>query len=194
MKGFTNSGYFKKGLPVVGLMLLGILILGAVNLVHAKTPTSSGIAETEVEWRHIAGIVSPGNVVGSGTGKVTGGGLAWHTSGGSAEVNLTTGDLRFAVDGLVLAAGNSIGTPDGVTSVKGTLVCDTTGVNSTLVDTPLVTLSARGDARFRGNVGTLPAACTTQPNIAFLIRTGGGAWLASGMVRVTETDNDDNRR
>ena len=65
---------------------------------------------------------------------------------------------------------------------------------STLVDTPLVTLSAQGDARFKGNVGALPAACTTQPNIAFLIRTGGGAWLASGMVRVTETDDDHDRR
>jgi hypothetical protein len=190
MKGFTNSRFFKKGLPVVGLMLLGILVFGAVNFVHAKTPASSSLAETELEWRHILGIISPGNTVGTGTGKVTGGGLPWSTSGGSAEVNLTTGDLRFHVDGLVLAGGNSIGTPDGVTSVKGTLVCDTTGVNSTLVDTPLVTLSAQGDARFKGNLGTLPAACTTQPNIAFLIRTGGGAWLASGMVRVTETDDD----
>ena len=109
-------------------------------------------------------------------------------------MNLTTGAIRFDVDGLVLAAGNSIGTPDGVTSVKGTLVCDTTGVlnsgNSTLVDTPLVTLSAQGNANFRDSLGTLPSACTTQPNIAFLVRTGGGAWLASGMVRVTETDDD----
>jgi hypothetical protein len=194
MNSFTNSGFFRKGLPVVGLVLLGILVLGAVNFVHAKTPTSSSNAEPELEWRHIVGIISPGNTVGTGTGKVTGGGLPWSTSGGSAEVNLTTGDLRFHVDGLVLAGGNSIGTPDGVTSVKGTLVCDTTGANSTLVDTPLVTLSAQGDARFKGNVGALPAACTTQPNIAFLIRTGGGAWLASGMVRVTETDDDDRRR
>src|SRR6266403_1676614 len=74
----------------------------------------------------------------------------------------------------------------------GILVCGATGVtgNSTLVDTPLVTLSAQGNANFRGSLGTLPAACTSQPNVAFLIRTGGGAWLASGMVRVTETDND----
>lgn len=185
MKGFMNSGFLKKGLPVVGLMLVGVLILGVVNLVHA-----SSLGETELEWRHIVGIILAGNTVGNGTGKVTGGGAPWHTTDGSAEVNLTTGDLRFHVDGLVLAAGNSIGTPGGVASVKGTLVCDTTGVNSTLVDTTLVTLSAQGDARFKGNVGTLPAACTTQPNIAFLIRTGGGAWLASGMVRVTETDDD----
>jgi hypothetical protein len=191
MKSISKSGLFKWGLPVVGLMLVGILVFGAVNLAHA----SSILGQTELEWRHIVGIIVPGSTVGTGTGKVTGGGLPWHTSGGHAEVNLTTGDLRFDVDGLVLAAGNSIGTPDGVTSVKGTLVCDTTGVlnsqNSTLVDTPLVPLSAQGDARFRGSLGTLPVACTSQPNIAFLIRTGGGAWLASGMVRVTETGDDD---
>lgn len=194
MKNLKYSGLFKRALPLVAVMLVGILIHGALNLVYAKTPAPSSLAETELEWRHIVGIILPGNTVGTGTGKVTGGGLPWSASGGSAEVNLTTGDIRFSVDGLVLAAGNSIGTPDGVTSVKGTLVCDTTGVNSTLVDTPLVTLSAQGNARFKGNVGALPLACTSQPNIAFLIRTGGGAWLASGMVRVTETDDDDHHR
>jgi hypothetical protein len=194
MKGITESRFFKRGLPVVGLMLLGVLVLGAVNFVDAKATPTSSFGENEVEWRQIVGIIVPGSIVGTGTGKVTGGGLPWHTSGGHAEVNLTTGDVRFSIEGLVLAGGNSIGTPDGVTSVKGTLVCDTTGVlnsgNSTLVDTPLVTLSAQGNANFRGSLGTLPSACTTQPNIAFLVRTGGGAWLASGMVRVTETEND----
>jgi hypothetical protein len=125
---------------------------------------------------------------------VTGEGAPWHTSSGSAEVNLTTGDLRFTIEGFVLAGGNSIGTPDGVTSVKGTLVCDTTGVNSPnsiLVDTSLVTLDAQGDAKFKGNLGILPVACTSQPSLAFLIRTSSGAWIASGMVRVTETDDHD---
>lgn len=193
MKGFRNSVFFRKGLPVVGFLLIGILILGAMNFVPAKAAVPSSFAENELEWRQIVGIIVPGSTVGSGTGKVTGGGLPWHTSGGRAEVNLTTGNLRFSVDGLVLAAGNSIGTPDGVTSVKGTLVCDTTGVaspNSILVDTPLIPLSAQGNARFSGSLGALPVACTSQPNIAFLIRTGGGAWLASGMVRETETDDD----
>ena len=189
MTGLKGSRFFKVGALTVALTLFAILIQGAVSLAHAS------LAETEVEWRQFVGIISPGNTVGTGTGKVTGGGAPWFVSNGSAEANLTTGDIRFNIDGLVLAGGNSIGTPDGVTSVKGTLVCDTTGVlnsgNSTLVDTPLVTLSAQGNARFKGNLGALPLACTSQPSIAFLIRTGGGAWLASGMVRTTETDDDD---
>ena len=194
MKRLMGSGLFRTGMPVVALMLLGILVHGNVNLGYAKSPASPSLAETELEWKQIVGIIAPGNTVGSCTGKVAGGGAPWHTSRGSAEVNLTTGDLRFTVEGLVLAGGNSIGTPDGVTSVKGTLVCDTTGVNSAdsaLVDTSLVTLDAQGNAKFKGNLGSLPVACTSQPSIAFLIRTSSGAWIASGMVRVTETDDDD---
>jgi hypothetical protein len=197
MKRFMQSGLVRTGMPVVALMLVGILMHGAVNLGYAKSPASPSLAETEVEWKQIVGIISAGNTVGSGTGKVTGGGAPWHTSRGNAEVNLSTGDVRFNVEGLVLAGGNSIGTPDGVTSVKGTLVCDTTGVsspNSVVLDTALVTLDAQGNARFKGNLGSLPVACTSQPNIAFLIRTGGGAWIASGMVRVTETDDDHDLR
>lgn len=106
------------------------------------------------------------------------------------SVDLTSGQMQFEVQGLVLAGGNSIGTPGAVTQVKGTLVCDTIGSatgNSTLVDTPLVTLSPQGSARFAGQVGPLPAACTSSPNIAFLIRVSGGAWIAGGVVRQTET-------
>jgi hypothetical protein len=197
MKRLMKSGLFRTGLPMIALMLFGILIHGAVNLGYAKSPAPPSLAEIEVEWRQIVGIISPGNTVGSGTGKVTGGGAPWHTSRGSAEVNLTTGDLRFTIEGLVLAGGNSIGTPDGVTSVKGTLLCDTTGVNSPnsiLVDTSLVTLDAQGNAKFKGNLGSLPFACTSQPNVAFLIRTSSGAWIASGMVRVNEIDDDDHDR
>ena len=140
-----------------------------------------------VEWAPIIGIIQAGNTVGSGTGKVTGGGQPWFATSGNAEVNLATGDVQFQVRGLVLAGGNAIGTPDNVTQVKGTLVCDTTGTatgNSTLVDTALVPLNAQGNAKFNGNVGALPTACSTQPNIAFLVRTAGGAWIASGEVRV----------
>jgi hypothetical protein len=141
-----------------------------------------------LEWKQIVGIIQPGNKVGSGTGQVAGGGQPWTPAGGSADVNLATAQLQFQVQGFVLAGGNAIGTPDNVTMVKGTVVCDTTGTvngNSTLVDTPLVPLSAKGDARFRGDLGPLPLACLNEPNLAFLIRTAGGASIANGAVRVS---------
>jgi hypothetical protein len=192
MKSISGRRVFMHELVAVAFILIGVLAVGTVNFAHAKSPAAPSFAENELEWRQIVGIFAPGNVVGSGNGKVTGAG-PWHATRGSAEVNLTTGDVRFDVEGLVLAAGNSIGTPGPVAQVRGTLVCDTTGTlngNSTIVDTPLVTLSTTGDARFHGNVGALPVACTSQPNIAFLVRAGNGLWLASGMVRTNETDDD----
>ncbi len=77
--------------------------------------------------------------------------------------------------------------------MKGTLVCDVNGSaggNSVLVDTPPVPLSAQGDAQFNGNVvGPLPAVCSSEPDIAFLIRIQvlgafAGRWIAAGAVRI----------
>jgi hypothetical protein len=51
-----------------------------------------------------------------------------------------------------------------------------------LVDTDLVDLDAQGVASFNGNVGSLSLACS-EPDIAFLIRTVGGSWIAYGAVR-----------
>ncbi len=170
--------------------LAHLIVVGGLLLLIL--PRTVGADET-MQWQQIIGIIQAGNTVGSGSGKVTGGGQPWHTTSGRAEVNLTTGDLQFSVQGLVLAGGNAIGTPGNVTQVKGTLVCDTTGTgdgDSTLVDTDLVTLSAQGDADFSDNVGALPDACVTAPNLAFLIRTASGAWIASGEVRVSSGDPD----
>jgi len=147
-----------------------------------------------VRWREVVGIIQPGNVVGSGTGAVTGGFLPWVTTGGVARINLDTGQIQFVVKGLVLAGGNPIGTRADITAVKGTLVCDTNGSagggNSTLVQTAAVPLSLDGDAHFTGSVGSLPAVCSSEPDLAFLIRIAevngvavNGPWIAFGAVR-----------
>ncbi len=151
-----------------------------------------------LEWQTIFAIPEAFNVVGSGTGRVTGG-APWYISSGSAKVNLTKGRVNFQVKGLVLAVGGEaavpisgldIGTPAGVTAVKGTVVCNvsgsTNGGNSVLVDTPSVPLSALGDASFSGNVGSFPSACSTS-DIAFLIRITQPAgfadlWIAAGGI------------
>jgi len=149
--------------------------------------------DSVVRWQDIIGIIQPGNLVGSGTGQVAGGSQPWSTLGGQAVVNLQSGHVEFTVHGLVLAGGNSIGTPDGITMVKGTLVCDTSGEaskppgNSQLVDTDAVPLSAQGDARFAGFV-SLDPVCRSEPDIAFLVRivvptVAAGRWIANGAVR-----------
>jgi hypothetical protein len=111
-----------------------------------------------------------------------------------ARVNLDTGEIQFVVKGLVLAGGNPIGTRGDITAVKGTLVCDTNGSagggNSTLVQTAAVPLSSDGDAHFTGSVGSLPGVCSTEPDLALLIRIAevngvavNGPWIAFGAVR-----------
>jgi hypothetical protein len=56
------------------------------------------------------------------------------------------------------------------------------GGNSVLVDTAVVELDDQGNARFAGNVGALPSACTNEPDMAFAIRVAAGRWIANATV------------
>jgi hypothetical protein len=168
--------FFRKSL------LVSVLALGAV-VVGQNASADPG---DTLRWQSVIGIIQGNNVVGSGTGAFTGSPGPWTALGGNAKVDVDRGQVSFITNGLVLAAGNSIGTPGTVAQVKGTLVCDTdgsaSGGNSVFVDTSLVDLDDQGDSHFSGNVGALPAVCATEPDIAFLIRNAGGKWIANGTV------------
>jgi len=170
------QAFLRKSL-IVSVLALGVAVIGQ---------NASADPGDNLHWKSVIGILAPGNVVGSGTAKATGAPGPWSAEGGSVSVDPDKGKVDFSVRGLVLAAGNSIGTPGSVVQVKGTLVCDTNGSagggNSVIVETPLVDLDEDGDASFHGNVGALPAVCTTEPDIAFLIRTGSGTWIGNGTV------------
>jgi hypothetical protein len=114
-------------------------------------------------------------------GNIPGGGQPWSTLGGQANVNLRSGRLEFEIRGLVLAGGNSIGTPDAINQVKGTIVCGPGSATQFVADTPLVSLSAQGNAEFEGNVGPFPTVCAPT-NLAFLVRIAAGRWIANGAV------------
>jgi hypothetical protein len=180
------------------------LAVMSVSLV-ALNAAIAGHDNNQLKWRDIIGIVDAGNVVGVGavSGFTNGipGGAPWSTLSGGAKVNLSNGKVQFEVKGLVLAAGSAlgltglpIGTPGPISQVVGTLVCNVTGPGaSEFVDTPVVALSATGDAQFSGTFnGTIPDACASDQFPAFLIRitgTGGappagfdGVWIASGAV------------
>ncbi len=159
---------------------ISILVVGVLSI-WLICAVSSAQAQM-VRWKDIIGIIQAGNLVGSGTGQVTGGFEPWSTSGGSAKVNLRTGKLEFIVKGLVFAGGKFIGAPAPITEVKGTLVCNVTGAgDSILVDTLLVPLDEEGNANFSGRVTPDPACL--NGDIAFLIRVPSGVWIANGAVR-----------
>jgi hypothetical protein len=185
-------------------MAAATLFSAAFLIAMSSGPVQAGMSDQVLEWQTIFGIPQAFNVVGSGSGQV-GGGAPWYVSSGHAKVNLTKGKVNFKVNGLVLAVGSEaaiplfgldIGTPAGVTEVKGTVVCNvsgsTNGGNSVLVDTAAVPLSAQGNASFSGSVGPFPAECGTS-DIAFLIRIVeptpfANLWIAAGGVLVVNPD------
>lgn len=158
-----------------------LLTIGTALLIGGVAPPAAAQNATQnVKWRTVIGIIQAGNVVGG----IAGGGQPWSTLGGEASVNLTTGRVEFEVRGLVLAGGDTIGSPGAVTQVKGTLVC-ITGATPTVLDTPLVPLSDQGDAEFEGVIGPVPTTCTPT-NVAFLVRIAANRWIANGSVRSTK--------
>lgn len=164
-------------------------------LVGLSTVTAQ--AGDHVKWDRIDGNVQTFDLVGLGTGQVTGA-APWATTRGKAKVNLETGQIKFKVKGLILTVGSvpgnpgdppffsglPIGTTAGVPSVIGTLVCDVNGSqsetmpgdgdgDSVLVDTMQTPLNAQGDAQVIDFV-IIPDACTEEPDdIAFLVRIAG---------------------
>jgi hypothetical protein len=155
---------------------LGTAALAAVLLTASAFPSQ---AQNIVVWRAIIGIAQAGNVVGG----ITGGGQPWSTREGEVLVELDNGFVVFEVRGLVLAGGNTIGTPGAVNQVKGTLVCGPGSASPTVIDTQLVALDAQGNAEFSGSFSSSTGGCSAM-DVAFLIRTAGGAWIGNGSVRV----------
>jgi len=165
------------------------ILLGAATVALLTASTAMAIPDQEVRWESFVGNIRTGatGAVGSGTGAVNAAGAPWVATGGEARVNLASGDLRFRIKGLVLADTIFVGTPGPNPEVVGTLVCDTDGSagggNSVLVSTPRVPLSEQGEAEFNGNLGSLPAACVNEPDIAFLVRSVSGVYFAAAIVR-----------
>jgi hypothetical protein len=142
-------------------------------------------SDTVVRWRGFEGVITaPG--VDNPIGQIHSGAGPWTTRGGSARINLTTGEGSFEVEGLVLNGGTSSGSPGAVASVVGTLVCNpgnTGGGTETAIDTTAVSLSSSGDAQESFKL-TVPAVCN---NPLFLIRVPSGRWIATGTKPASDT-------
>ncbi len=155
----------------------GALLLTMFSAAGEAGGGNSG--KSSVRWQTIVGLIQAGNVAAG----ITGGGQPWSTLGGQAYVDLLNSEVEFDVKGLVLAGGNTIGTPGAINQVKGTLVCAPGSASPTVIDTPLVTLSPKGNASFDGSFMKSTAACSPT-DVAFLIRISADRWIANGAVRV----------
>ena len=195
----------KKGIALAVLLLCGGRLAAAAD--HNS--------DSVVTWRNIVGVITAPNVdnpvavtVDESTGNVFAihsGTLPWVTRSGSARVDLMTGEVQFNVSGLVLVGGNASGTAGPIDQVTGTLVCNPGSDDVTqpqvILDTPPVTLSTLGNARFSGQLTSAVGFPCDNP--LFLIRIGpefglfGGRWLATGVeprFGVSHGSRDDDRR
>ena len=111
-----------------------VVVASALLAIASVSPA----AADNVRWRTVVGIVQANNVVGG----IGGGGQPWTTLGGHASVDLSANHVEFEVRGLVLAGGDSIGTPDNILQVRGTLLCDPAGAKLA-IDTVLVPLNRK---------------------------------------------------
>jgi hypothetical protein len=146
-----------------------------------------------VRWHEVVGVITaPGvdNPVGGTTdangnkiNQIHAGAGPWTTRGGSARVDLTTGEGSFEIEGLILNGGSASGTTGPIVSVVGTLVCAAGTATQALYDTPAVDLSSKGNAELSFKL-TLPLGCA---NPLFLIRApqAGLRWIATGALRTT---------
>ena len=138
--------------------------------------------DTVVRWRGIEGVITaPG--VDNPVSQIHSGAGPWTTKNGNARINLDTGEGSFEVEGLVMNGGTATGTPGGVASVVGTLVCNPGGTTGTetVIDTPATNLSTDGDAELSFKI-IVPPACN---NPRFLIRVPSGKWIATGIKAAT---------
>jgi hypothetical protein len=158
-------------------------------LAFCATAAFAWAQESVVRWNGIRGVITaPG--VDNPVGTIHAGAGPWTVQAGHARVNLTNGNTFFDVDGLVLNGGNSTGTPGPVTSVNGTLVCNSGSTTATILDTKAVSLNGQGDAHFSGQLTGIPATCD---NPVFLIRIAvpagaAGRWIATGVERSIDVD------
>jgi len=71
-------------------------VMAVVGILALSFP-GAAFADQAVQWRKIVGIIQAGDTVGTGAGKVTGGGQPWYAISGSAAVDMTNGQLQFRI-------------------------------------------------------------------------------------------------
>jgi hypothetical protein len=168
--------------------MLGKLVIGAA-LVLTMFASAGWADSNSVSWKTIVSTffipaTPPATGSGNTVGTIIGGGEPWSTLGGHAYVDLSTGAVDFEVKRLVLAGGNSIGTPGAVTAVTGTLVCNPSSATPTIFTTSSTPLDGQGNASLQSSFGPLPTICSPSA-LAFLITTTAPPhWLANGAVQV----------
>jgi hypothetical protein len=105
----------------------------------------------------------------------------WQIDDLKAEIS-TSGHIKVQGRGLLLAAGNSIGT-NANQSVFATLICEAAAPFVLHNSSFSVPLDPNGNFRIDDTLSTLPVECASP---VLLIRSSvtGGPWLAAGIQKI----------
>ena len=178
-----RSGEFRNG-KAVRLMFRGLMV---AVVAMAVTAIASAQEDTNLKFRGAIGVI-PVTGVAAANGAVNlnvvrGVNPAgpWRIADLNANVN-SEGRIRVKGRGLLLAAGNGIGTNAGA-SVFATLFCGPSAT-ATAHSSNRVALDADGDFAIDDLLSPMPPASCGSP--VLLIRNGGGSgvWFAAGIPEV----------
>jgi hypothetical protein len=188
----NRSGRFQNG-RAAGAAVRG-LVVALVAL--AFTGIASAQDNVDVKFKGGIGVIPVTGVAANGTvnlNVVRGVNPAgpWRIADLNAVVE-SNGHIRVRGRGLLLAAGNGIGTNAGA-SVHATLFCGP-AATATAFDEPGVPLASNGDFiidDFLTGNGPLPTPCE---NPVLLIRNGAlpgqGVWFAAGIQNLEEEHSE----
>jgi hypothetical protein len=126
----------------------------------------------------VAGVTSTGSPALNVVRGVSPGGFTWQISRLSAQVQV---DGRITVDGrgLLLSAGNAIGTTGGQ-RVFATLFCGPAATAT--AHSSSVAIEANGDFRIDGALTPAPPTSCDSP-VLLIVSAGNGHWFAAGIPK-----------
>jgi hypothetical protein len=178
----NRSGKFRNGRALRSM--LGGLLVALMAL--AVTGIASAQDYNDLKFRGGIGVIPITGVAASGAVnlnivRAVNPAGPWRIADLDAEVR-SDGRIRVRGHGLLLAAGNGIGTNAGA-SVIATLFCGP-AASATAHSSNAVALEADGDFRIDGFLS--PAAPATCDTPVLLIRNaaGAGVWFAAGIPEV----------
>ncbi|MEO8717698.1 MAG: hypothetical protein ABI423_05715 [Burkholderiales bacterium] len=156
-----------------------VLITAAASLAMLAAALPAAADEPLVRFEGGIGVHPVSNLAGAANTVqgVPPGGLPWAIQKLKANIK-QDGRIAVSGEGLVLAAGNNIGTRGGVLQVFATLFCGADAFHSAAAD-----LSVGGNFEIRGTLGAVPPAPCNAPRL--LIRNaavGNNAWFAAGTL------------
>lgn len=168
----------------VRALLISLVAMGAAGIASAQDGS-------RLTFRDAIGVIPVTGVAANGTVTLNvvrgvSPGAPWRIADFRADVR-SDGHIRVVGRGLLLAAGNGIGTNAGQ-SVHATLFCGlaatATAHNSTAAG---VALEADGDFKIDDYLSPAPPSPCATP--VLLIRNVGGVWFAAGIPQVEGGDD-----